>query len=170
MGPFTENPFAVLTTVVAPAVLTNACSVLCLGTSNRVARVIDRSRVVAAELARLRDGTAERAQWDGQLDVLRARAQSLLWSLRLFYLALASFALAALAARIGSASASLEQPWLYQGAATLGLAVGAVGVTGLGVGCSLMVNEVRLTIKQIGKEAESDLQLSRSGSRRQTQQ
>jgi hypothetical protein len=31
------NPFAVLTAVVAPAILANACLVLALGTSNRVA-------------------------------------------------------------------------------------------------------------------------------------
>ena len=31
-----ENPFAVLTAVVAPAILTNACSVLSLGTANRI--------------------------------------------------------------------------------------------------------------------------------------
>ena len=36
------NPFAVLTAVVAPAILTNACSVLALGTSNRLARVVAR--------------------------------------------------------------------------------------------------------------------------------
>jgi len=33
-----DSPFAVLTAVVAPAVLTNASSVLCLGTGNRLAR------------------------------------------------------------------------------------------------------------------------------------
>jgi len=46
-----NNPFGVLTSVVAPAILTNACSVLALGTSNRLARVVDRTRVVAAVLA-----------------------------------------------------------------------------------------------------------------------
>ena len=157
MTPFTENPFAVLTTVVAPAVLTNACSVLCLGTSNRVARVVDRSRVVAGELGRLGPGSDERESWEDQLEVLRARAHSLLWSLRVFYAALASFALAALTALIGSASASLDQQWLFRVAAGIGLAAGLVGVTGLALGCALMVNEVRLAIKQIGKEAESDL-------------
>ena len=49
-GALTGNPFAALTTIVAPAVLTNACSVLCLGTSNRIARVVDRSREVAKDL------------------------------------------------------------------------------------------------------------------------
>ena len=37
------NPFTVLTFIAAPAVLTNASSVLALGTSNRFARVIDRA-------------------------------------------------------------------------------------------------------------------------------
>ena len=51
MAPFSDNPFAALTIVVAPAILTNASSVLCLGTANRLARVVDRTRVVSAELA-----------------------------------------------------------------------------------------------------------------------
>ena len=38
------NPFAVLTAIVAPAILTNASSVLALGTSNRLGRVVDRTR------------------------------------------------------------------------------------------------------------------------------
>lgn len=54
-----DNPFAVLTAVVAPAILTNACSVLCLGTGNRIARVVDRTRVITAELASLKVGTSE---------------------------------------------------------------------------------------------------------------
>ncbi|HLZ90322.1 MAG TPA: DUF2721 domain-containing protein [Candidatus Acidoferrum sp.] len=52
------NPFGVLTAVVAPAILTNACSVLALGTSNRLARVVDRTRVVAREMAELAPGSA----------------------------------------------------------------------------------------------------------------
>ena len=39
-----SNPFAILTLIAAPAVLTNAASLLALGTSNRFARNIDRSR------------------------------------------------------------------------------------------------------------------------------
>ena len=42
-----NNQFAVLTAIVAPAILTNASSILALG--NRVARVVDRTRIVAAE-------------------------------------------------------------------------------------------------------------------------
>lgn len=34
--PLTDNPFSILTAVVAPAILTNASSVLCLGTAKRL--------------------------------------------------------------------------------------------------------------------------------------
>jgi hypothetical protein len=44
------DPFSILTVVVAPAVLTNASSVLALGTNNRLARVAARSHAVTAQL------------------------------------------------------------------------------------------------------------------------
>jgi hypothetical protein len=44
----TDNPFAVLTLIAAPAVFTNASSVLALGTGNRLARVVDRTRPLCA--------------------------------------------------------------------------------------------------------------------------
>ena len=37
-----DTPYAALTLIVAPAILTNASSVLALGTSNRFARAVDR--------------------------------------------------------------------------------------------------------------------------------
>ena len=46
-----SNPFAALTAIVAPAILTSASSVLALGTSNRLGRVVDRTRVVAGNVA-----------------------------------------------------------------------------------------------------------------------
>jgi len=157
MPTFGENPFAVLTTVVAPAILTNACSVLCLGTSNRVARVVDRSRVVATELATLAADSADRARWEEQLEGLRVRARYLFWALRLLYAALGAFAAAALIAVVGSATTfldSIDNGWTFHIAAALGLATGTVGVGGLLAGCGLMVHEVRLALKYIAEETE----------------
>ena len=45
-----SNPFAALSLIVAPAILTNACSVLILSTSNRFARAVDRARQLAQEI------------------------------------------------------------------------------------------------------------------------
>ena len=53
------DPFSILTIVVAPAVLTNASSVLALGTNNRLARVADRSRAGIAQLSKLEPGVRE---------------------------------------------------------------------------------------------------------------
>jgi uncharacterized protein DUF2721 len=44
------NPFATLSLVVAPAILTNVCSVLVSSTSARFARAVDRARDLARQL------------------------------------------------------------------------------------------------------------------------
>lgn len=151
-GALVDNPFAALTTVVAPAVLTNACSVLCLGTSNRIARVVDRSRVVAREAEDLPQ--EQRPYSEMQLAALRRRAKLLFWSLRLLYASLGAFATSALVAIIGAASANFSMPTAAQTAAGLALAAGAAGVLGIVSGCMLMVQEVRLALRQIAEEAE----------------
>jgi hypothetical protein len=159
-----DNPFAVLTTVVAPAVLTNACSVLCLGTSNRIARVVDQSRLVAAELKALTPDSREKLRWEKQFAVLRVRARHLFWALRLFYASLGAFAAAALIAVVGSAIAASSLWYVFRAAAAVGLLVGTAGVGGLTVGCALMVSEVRLALKQTAEEADAVLsQLANDG-------
>ena len=86
------NPFGVLTAVVAPAILTNACSVLALGTSNRLARVVDRTRVVARELAAIDPAGVTYQSWAGQLAGLHVRTQLLVKALRVIYGSLGLFA------------------------------------------------------------------------------
>ena len=61
------DPFSILTVVVAPAVLTNASSVLALGTNNRLARVADRSHAVTAQLAKLEPGARDHELWAAEL-------------------------------------------------------------------------------------------------------
>jgi Protein of unknown function (DUF2721) len=72
------DPFSILTVVVAPAVLTNASSVLALGTNNRLARVADRTHAVTAQLAKLEPGAKSYELLDAQLPALQTRAQLLL--------------------------------------------------------------------------------------------
>ena len=50
MDPLASNPLSILTFIVAPAMLTNASSILVLGTGNRFARAVDRVRTLAAEM------------------------------------------------------------------------------------------------------------------------
>lgn len=160
-----DNPFAVLTAVVAPAVLTNACSVLCLGTSNRIARVVDRTRVVTAEIAAQGVESAEYPVWINQLERLQLRAQLLFRALRILYASLGAFAAAALISVLGSAMAFYGQQLAFRAAAVAGLAIGVFGVTGLVFGCLLMVRETRLALQNISEEAE----LARSRYRQDSQ-
>ena len=55
VGFLENNPFGILTFIVAPAILTNASSIMALGTSNRFARAIDRARSLLAEMERAKN-------------------------------------------------------------------------------------------------------------------
>lgn len=148
------TPFAVLTTVVAPAILTNACTVLALGTSNRIARVIDRTRVLYAELERMQAETPAYQSRVRQIDRLRTRAQLLFRALRILYAALGSFAAAALITVLGSALAYYDVVFGFHFTAVLGLAIGGFAVGSLVYGSSLLVREIRLALIQVKEEVE----------------
>lgn len=156
----TENPFAVLTAVVAPAILTNACTVLSLGTGNRVARVVDRRRMVDETLATLAAGSPERAMRIGELERLRQRSRLLFKALRLLYAALGGFAGSALIAVIGSAMAFFEQTTLFQALAAIGLIVGVASVAALVAASVTLVGEVRLALDSIGVEENEHARLN----------
>lgn len=149
-----DNPFASLSLIAAPAVLTNASSVLALGTSNRFARAIDRARALSAALE------AEEVTDDPmtimrvhQLNRTEQRALLLLHALRLFYLALGSFAASALLSLLGASVASSTHHIIFRITLFFGLAAGLVGVGGLVFGCSLLVGETRLAVMNISEEA-----------------
>src|SRR6266851_5010737 len=103
MDPLVTNPFAVLTFIAAPAILTNASSVMALGTSNRFARAIDRVRALAKELKR-QEGVSEaearhRVQ---QLGYAKRRSLLLVRALTFFYLSLGAFAAASFTSLLGA--------------------------------------------------------------------
>ena len=152
------NPFAVLTAVLtavmAPAILTNACSVLALGTSNRLARVVDRTRVVARELAAIEPSDSHYPNWKAQLDGLQVRTRLLVKALRAIYGSLGLFATAALVSVAGSIITYYGPGIMFQLTAGLALLAGAVAVLGLASGCFLMVQETRLAVRNLAAEAK----------------
>ena len=145
------DPFSILTVVVAPAVLTNASSVLALGTNNRLARVADRTHAVTAQLAGVRDHEI----WAAQLPDLQTRAQLLLRALRCFYLGLGLFASSALISIAGSIVVYYGQRSVFQIAAGIGVVFGASAVIALVCGCVLMIRETQLAVKGLAYEAKS---------------
>ena len=68
LTPVSDSPFAVLTLIAAPAVFTNASSLLSLGTGNRLARVVDRTRTLVKDLHGTEIDPATRALWKSHWD------------------------------------------------------------------------------------------------------
>ncbi len=152
-----SDPFSILTVVVAPAVLTNASSVLALGTNNRLARVADRSHIVNAQLAKLEPGARELEVWTTELGALQTRAQLLLRALRCFYLGLGLFASSALISIAGSIMVFYGWPSAFQIAAGIGVVCGASAVIALVCGCVLMISETQLAVKGLAYDAKVHL-------------
>ena len=149
-GSTTSNVFAALALVAAPAVLTNAMSVLALGSGNRLARVQDRLRQTLQDL-----GEAAAADREGrmrQLDRLRTRARLLLNSMRAFFVALGSFAATTVLAVVGASFDILSQGSAARtfGVAALGIAL--FGVCNLLMGCLLLVRDTRLAVENLEDE------------------
>jgi hypothetical protein len=149
-----NNPFAVLTAIVAPAILTNACSVLSLGTSNRLARVVDRTRIVASEISSHQRGSPESQEWMQQLNGLRVRAHLLLTALQAFYAALGAFAAAALVSVLGAIAAYYGQRTLFHVAAVAAVATGTFAVIALVRGSIVVVRETRIAVRNLAEEAK----------------
>src|SRR5919108_5426420 len=104
-----SNPFAVLSLIVPPAILTNASSVLAMSTSNRLARAVDRARDLARQLESRESADLPRTDRHqeserrlGELAATEHRAIMLLRVLRCFYVALGGFALATLLSLVGA--------------------------------------------------------------------
>ena len=114
------NPFAALSLIVAPAILTNASSVLTMSTSNRLARAVDRARELsrqleAAEGAGGPHSGEEAREFERRLNEMSAteqRAIMLLHVLQSFYVALGGFATATFASLLGAvAGAARHGVW-----------------------------------------------------------
>ena len=147
-----DSPFAVMTAVVAPAVLTNASSVLCLGTSNRLARVVDRTRVVISEIRQIATNSPEYRDHLKQLDRLRTRGKLLIMALRLLYGALGGYAGAALLTVIGAVAMYYGRHSLFEWFAVAAMGLGILAVFGMASGCVLMIRETTLAITSVSEE------------------
>lgn len=155
MDPISSNPFAVLTLIAAPAVLTNAAAVMSLTTSNRFARAVDRARALAKEFQTRKEAadhlTAHRFR---QLTYANRRALLLVRALTAFYASLGAFAAAALTSVLGAAAVMLGAAAAAVAAELVALAAGAAGVGGLVAGSVVLVYETRLTLAIVREETQ----------------
>lgn len=140
------NPFQILTFIVAPAILTNASTVMTLGTSNRLARAIDRVRALAAQLeARAPEVEQARELRLRQLASAERRVLIIVRALTAFYLSVGSFAAASLVSLFGAVFFVGHQDELRHVMLAMAVGAGIVGVGALVVGSTLLVWESRLS-------------------------
>ncbi len=153
-APVAENPFAVLTLIAAPAVFTNASSVLALGTGNRLARVVDRTRFLARELHANTQRDETTTLWVSHLSRLQQRAALLVRAIKYFYGSIGAFAAASLVSILGASLAASRYTLPFAVIGGVSFVAGAVGFVGLVVGCFLLVQETRLALRTTSEEAE----------------
>jgi hypothetical protein len=151
-----SSPLAVLSLIVAPAVLTNASTVLAMSTSNRLARATDRVRELARQLEEASDlATSQSARRLHELSVAEQRSLMLLGALRGVYVALGCFASATLFALLGAALSAIDEPGLVRALGALGLGAGLVALAALVHGSILLVRETRLVVQVLQERAAS---------------
>jgi hypothetical protein len=147
-----ENPFAVLTFIAAPAILTSATSVLAMSTINRMLRARERMHQLLTEsenvmLYRGADlvDLVNRAERQGIL---------LLGAMRWIYVALGSFAAATLVTLLGAVAGQLGSELLLHVIVGAGLLLGCTGLAGLVGGCIHLFRATELSLVNIRQEAE----------------
>jgi hypothetical protein len=151
MTPFESNPFATLTLIAAPAVLTNACSLLALNTANRFGRAIDRSRWLTAEMDRLQAGTDEYAIRQKQFERVSRRGVWLLRAQTALYAAIGLLTASALTSVVGAITAA-EFNTGFREVGMFSLALGAAAVLCLLFACGVLVHETRLAVLNLSDD------------------
>jgi hypothetical protein len=105
-----------------------------------------------ASLPDLAPNVRNRPTCQQQLDGLEVRWKLVLRALRFFYMSLGSFAAAALISLLGSILTVSALRDGFIAIAVLGLLSGALGVTGLIVGCTILLQETRLAVDSLAEE------------------
>ena len=155
------SPFAALSLIVAPAILTNACSVLVMSTSNRLARAVDLAREMGRDLDSVSADrlTADSRRWLNEMSAANTRSVLLLRALRAIYTALGGFSSATLIALLGVVFESrLPQPsrTLIEALAVIS---GVIGVGGIVWAAVLLLRETRIAVTAL--ELRFSAQLAR---------
>jgi len=128
------NPLEFLTFIAAPALLTNATSLLILSTSNRFARAVDRARQLAREAHDDPDVVA--ATWRAQ-----RRALMLVRALTAYYIGVGVFSGGAFAMLVGGGIASITRTRIAPIIIEVGLALAMLGTLSIAVGAISLVAE-----------------------------
>ena len=142
------NPFAILTFIVAPAILTNASALMALSTSNRFARAIDRARDLTRqlEIARADSNSSLVDRLISELLLTERRAILLLRAIRSFYFSLGGFAFGVLFSLLGAGLINLKVIVLNHLFALSAIVAVFLAVGALVIGSVSLVHETSITV------------------------
>lgn len=148
------NPFAILTFISAPAVLTNAACVLLFGTGNRYGRAIDRVHELAEIVLSAHSlEPAEQSLRIRQLRSAETRTQLIVRALTCFYTAVAGFVASTLVSLIGAILVSFRATFGIKLAFTLSLIAGSIGVIAILTGALMLAVETRFSFAVLREES-----------------
>src|SRR5271154_7117699 len=149
----TNNPFAVLTFIAAPAILTNATSVLAMSSINRWLRALDRMHELLKESESV--APSDRENFIERVNHVEQQAIMLLGALHWIYVALGAFAAATLVTLLGGVAGEFGNELVTRVVVGLGLLLGFIGVAGLIGGWGHLFRATRHSL--INVRAEADL-------------
>ena len=153
---------SLLSAMITPALLISACGTLIFSTSARLARIVDRVRMLARQVEELCERPEEdpereqMAEIERQLATSAERTRLVQGSLTSFYVALGLFV--ATTVSIGATRLLGLAEWLPA-------ALGVAGTLVLFWGSVLLIRETRLALGSVRREMEVVLQRSRRGRR-----
>ena len=147
------NPFAILTFISAPAVLTNASCVLLFGTGNRYGRAIDRVHELADMVERAAAlSEAELRLRIRQLDAGETRTLLIVRALTCFYTAVAGFVASTLVSLIGAVLVSAKVDRGVAISFAIAFLAGAGGVFAMIAGALMLVRETTYSFRVLRDE------------------
>lgn len=148
-----QSSFAVVTFIVAPALLTNASSVLAMSTINRMLRTRDRMSQLYADSEKGGQDAIGCEHLMRLTDRVERQALMLLTALRWVYVALGSFVAATLVTLLAAVLEHLGVPGWSRSFTFGGMLLGISGVTGLICGCVNLFRTTKLSMSNIAEEA-----------------
>lgn len=138
-----DNPFQILSFILAPAIITNATSLLCMSTSNRFARILDRSRALYDKLKTPNTlSEEEKTLYKDQIAFLSRCSALVAKGLTWFFIAIASFVTTALISLFGAGVAFFHFEFVSEVVLVVAMLSGFVGFIGLIMGSSYLVREM----------------------------
>ena len=147
----TNNPFAVLTFIAAPALLTNASCLLALSTINRLLRTRESMRELLKESER--EAQPRGPKFLEHVNRVERQASMLLRALHFIYVALGAFVAATLVTLLGAVAGQSGSEIAMKAVIGLGLVLGFAGVAGLVGGCVNLFHATQISLINIREEA-----------------